>query len=75
MNKSTNSIIKSTIKSSHLNTDHIATIDIWSCCRREMKEMSRMIDRQEQQISSLKRMSDRFNLEEEVMGIKYELLY
>ena len=34
-----------------------------------------MIDRQEQQISSLKRMSDRFNLEEEVMGIKYELLY
>ena len=39
-----------------------------------MNEMSRVINRQEQQISSLTCISDRFNLEEEVMGIKYELL-
>ena len=36
--------------------------------------MTRVMERQDQQISSLKRVADRFNLEEEVMGIKYELL-
>ena len=38
--------------------------------KREMKEMTRMMERQEQQISSLKRASDRFNLEEEIMGLR-----
>ena len=38
--------------------------------RREMKEMSRVMERQDQQISSLKRVTDRFNLDNEVMTIK-----
>lgn len=35
-----------------------------------MKEMSRVMERQDQQISSLKRVTDRFNLDNEVMTIK-----
>lgn len=35
-----------------------------------MKEMSKVMERQEQQISNLRRVTDRFNLEEEVMGLK-----
>ena len=38
--------------------------------KREVKEMTRMMERQEQQISSLKRAADRFNLEEEIMGLR-----
>ena len=38
--------------------------------KRELKEMSRVLERQDQQISNLKRAADRFNLEEEVMTIK-----
>ena len=38
--------------------------------RREVKEMSRVMERQDQQINNLKRAADRFNLEEEVMTIK-----
>ena len=38
--------------------------------RRELKEMSRVMERQDQQISSLKRVTDRFNLDNEVMTIK-----
>ena len=40
-------------------------------CRRELKEMSRAMERQDQQISSIRRVTDRFNLEEEVMGLKW----
>ena len=43
-----------------------AVIDL----KREMKEMSRMMERQEQQITCLKRAADRFNLEEEMMSIR-----
>ena len=39
--------------------------------RRELKEMSRAMERQDQQISSMRRVTDRFNLEEEVMGLKW----
>ena len=39
--------------------------------RRELKEMSRAMERQDQQISSIRRVTDRFNLEEEVMGLKW----
>ena len=38
--------------------------------RRELKEMARVMERQDQQINNLKRAADRFNLEEEVMTIK-----
>ena len=34
--------------------------------------MSRVMERQDQQINNLKRAADRFNLEEEVMTIKYD---
>ena len=33
--------------------------------------MSRAMERQDQQISSIRRVTDRFNLEEEVMGLKW----
>ena len=42
--------------------------------RRELKEMSRAMERQDQQISSIRRVTDRFNLEEEVMGLKWVML-
>ena len=40
-----------------------------------MKEMGRVMERQEQQICLLKRAADRFSLEEEVMGLRYTSLY
>ena len=43
-------------------------------CRRELKEMSRAMERQDQQISSMRRVTDRFNLEEEVMGLKWVMM-
>ena len=43
-------------------------------CRRELKEMSRAMERQDQQISSIRRVTDRFNLEEEVMGLKWVMM-
>ena len=43
-------------------------------CRRELKEMARAMERQDQQISSIRRVTDRFNLEEEVMGLKWVML-
>ena len=42
--------------------------------RRELKEMTRAMERQDQQISSIRRVTDRFNLEEEVMGLKWVML-
>ena len=42
--------------------------------RRELKEMSRAMERQDQQISSIRRVTDRFNLEEEVMGLKWVMM-
>ena len=42
--------------------------------RRELKEMSRAMERQDQQISSMRRVTDRFNLEEEVMGLKWVMM-
>ena len=39
-----------------------------------MKEMGRVMERQEQQICLLKRAADRFSLEEEVMGLRYTCL-
>ena len=42
--------------------------------RRELKEMNRAMERQDQQISSIRRVTDRFNLEEEVMGLKWVML-
>ena len=44
-------------------------------CRRELKEMSRAMERQDQQISSMRRVTDRFNLEEEVMGLKWVMMH
>ena len=38
--------------------------------RRELKELGRLVERQEQQITVLRRAGDRFNLEEEVMGLR-----
>ena len=43
-------------------------------CRRELKEMTRAMERQDQQISSIRRVTDRFNLEEEVMGLKWVMM-
>ena len=42
--------------------------------RRELKEMTRAMERQDQQISSIRRVTDRFNLEEEVMGLKWVMM-
>ena len=42
--------------------------------RRELKEMARAMERQDQQISSIRRVTDRFNLEEEVMGLKWVMM-